>query len=189
MNTKETEVILEAIRLTYPNTFTYTDDDVQKVVSLWATLFRDVPYNQVNYALKTYIMTNKSGFAPTPGQLNGIIAEAKMGELPSADEGWSLVRKAISNGLYGSAEEFDALPELCQRVVGSADQLYDWTMLDAEGLNVVRSTFLRRYAEVLAKHEEYIALPENLAETRKMINGQNEVKQLAERITNGGNEK
>lgn len=188
MNTKETEVILEAIRLTYPNAFSINEGDAPKMVGLWASLFQYVPYEQVNYALKTYIMTNKTGYAPTPGQLNGIIAEAKMGDLPTADESWALVRQAISNGLYGSEEEFNALPELCQRVVGSPQQLQDWAMLDANGLNVVRSTFLRRYAEVLSKHEEYIALPENLAENRKTIS-QEKVKQLAERITNGQNDK
>ena len=183
MTTQETSVIMEAIRLAYQRTTVITQADAEKTLALWSTLWKDTPYEEVNYAVKTYIMTDASGFPPTIGQLNKIIADAKMSNLPSADVAWSLVRKGISNGLYGSREEFDALPEICQRVVGSASQLYDWAMLDANGLNVVRSTFLRRYNEVLEQDKELVALPSSLAENRqKLTEGHNKVKQLVERI-------
>ena len=183
MTTQETGVIMEAIRLAYQRTAVITQADAEKTLALWSALWADTPYEEVNYAVKKYIMTDTSGFPPTIGQLNHIIAQAKLSGLPSADEGWALVRKAIGNGLYHSETEFTALPPICQRVVGSPDQLSDWAMLDAQGLNVVRSTFLRRYREVLEKDEGILALPSSLAENRqKLSEGAMKVKQLAEGV-------
>lgn len=181
MTIQETAVIMEAIRLAYQRTAVMTQADAEKTLGLWSAIYAETPYEEVNYAVKKYIMTNTSGYPPTPGQLNKIIAEAKMSELPTADESWALVREAISNGLYGSEEEFNRLPDTCKRIVGSPSQLRDWAMLDAQGLNVVRSTFLRRYAEVLAKDEELLALPNKMAETRKSL-AQGKLKQLVEKI-------
>ena len=179
MTAKETSVIMEAIRLAYQKQFVITQADAEKTLALWSALFADTPYEEVNYAVKVFIMTDTSGFPPTIGQLNHIIAQAKMSGLPNADESWALVRKAISNGIYGSKEEFAQLPEICQKVVGTPQQIQDWAMCDSKGLNVARSTFLSRYREVLAKNEELVALPTSLAENRqKLFDGASKVKQL-----------
>lgn len=176
MTTQETSVIMEAIRLAYQRTAVMTQADAEKTLALWSTLWKDTPYEEVNNAVKSFIMTDTKGFPPTIGQINALITEAKMSKLPSADEAWGLVRKAISNGLYGAKEEFDALPELCQRVVATPSNLYDWANLDNKGLNVVRSTFLARYKDVLSEIEYSISLPPSLAENRKKLG--NAVKQL-----------
>ena len=187
MTTQETSVIMEAIRLAYQKTTVITQADAEKTLALWSALWADTPYEEVNWAVKTYIMTDSSGFPPTIGQLNKLITEAKASNLPSADASWSLVRKAIGNGIYGSESEFNALPEICQRIVGSSQQLYDWAMLDSKSLNVVRSTFLNRYKEVLAEEKDLLALPTSLAKNRqKLSEGSNRVKQLVGKI--GGNE-
>ena len=183
MTTKETSVIMEAIRLAYQRTAVMTQADAEKTLALWSAMFADTPYEQVNQAVKSFIMTDTKGFPPTIGQINALITEAKMSNLPSANEAWGLVRKAISNGLYGAKEEFDALPEICQKVVATPSNLYDWANLDHKGLNVVRSTFLARYSDVLADLEYSISLPEKLADNRKALaDSQNKVKALAEGI-------
>lgn len=183
MTVKETSKIMEVIRLTYQKTAVMTKADAEKALALWSALFADTPYEEVNYAVKTYILTDTSGFPPTIGQLNKIITDAKTASLPNADESWTLVRKAISNGIYGSEEEFAKLPNLCKRIVGDATQLYDWAMLDTKGLNVVRSTFLNRYREVRKEVEQLISLPTSVAENRKKLSeGQSKVKQLVGKI-------
>ena len=169
MTTQETSVIMEAIRLAYQRTAVITQADAEKTLALWSAMFCDTPYEEVNNAVKSFIMTDKKGYPPTIGQINAIITEARMGDRPSADEAWAMVRKAIGNGLYGAKAEFDALPESVQRVVATPSNLYDWANLDQKGLNVVRSTFLNRYAEVLAKDEYLLALPEKVAEKRGLL--------------------
>ena len=182
MTTQETGVIMEAIRLAYQRNAAITQADAEKTLALWSAIWKDTPYEEVNMAVKQFIMTDTSGFPPTIGQINGIIAKAKMSAMPSADESWALVRKAISNGLYGALEEFNQLPEICQRIVGSPQQIQDWAFLDGEGLNVVRSTFLRRYREVYIELEELVALPPSLAENRQKLADNGKLKRLAERI-------
>lgn len=183
MTVKETSKIMEVIRLTYQKTAVMTKADAEKTLALWSALFEETPYEEVSNAVKTFILTDTKGFPPTIGQINALITEAKTQSLPSAEEAWVLVRKAISNGIYGAREEFDALPEICKKLVASPTQLYDWAMLDNEGLNVAKSIFLRRYPEVIKDYKTQMALPPSVAEQRKQIGeGVNVVKQIAEKI-------
>ena len=120
---------------------------------------------------RKYIVIHRNGERNALGQF------IKGGKMSKA------VRKAIGNGLYGAKEEFDALPEICQKVVATPSNLYDWANLDHKGLNVVRSTFLSRYSDVLADIEYSISLPKKLAENRKALaDSQSKVKALAEGV-------
>ena len=186
MTSQQTSVIMEAIRLAYQKTCVMSEEDAKKTLSLWSAMFSEVPYEEVNQAVKQFIMTDTKGFPPTIGQINGLIAEAKMSNLPSGDEAWGLVRKAIANGLYGAKEEYDALPPIVQKVVATPSNLYDWANLDSKGLNVVRSTFLTRYNEVKADTRYILSLPPTLAENRqKLADSQNKIKALAEGVVHG----
>jgi hypothetical protein len=81
---------------------------------------------------------------------------------------------------YNAAEEFQRLPPLLQRIVGSPNQLREWAIMEAETVNsVVQSNFMRSYKAVVAQEKERAMLPES---TRQMITG------LAERmaLTDGG---
>lgn len=183
MNIKEAEVILEAIRLSFPNTFNYKETDMPKVVAIWTMMFEDEPYEEVNIALKSYISDSKTGFPPTIGQLKEYIVNNKASSFPTSEEAWSLVRKAIGNGIYGAKEEFDKLPPICQKLVVDPMQLYDWAMLDNEGLNVAKSVFLKRYPQVIADEKFQLALPKKVAEQRKAIaDSQSKIKMLAEGV-------
>lgn len=180
MTSKETSVIMEAIRLAYQKTAVMTEADAKKTLALWSAMFAETPYELVNNAVKSFIMTDTKGFPPTIGQINALITEAKMSGYPSADEAWAMVREAIGNGLYGSYEEFNSLPDICKKVVASPQNLYDWANLDYEGLNVVRSTFLKRYKEVINQTEYLVSLPPTVAEKRAQLSGS--IKMLAEKI-------
>ena len=59
--------------------------------------------------------------------------DSSMSEL----EAWSLVRKAVRNSGYHSVEEFEKLPEACQRAVGSAANLKEWALMDSERVETV----------------------------------------------------
>ena len=91
-------------------------------------------------------------------------------------EAWALVAKAVCNSNYNSAEEFEKLPPVVQRLVGAPSQLREWAAMDSETFNsVVASNFQRSY-KVRAKNErDFLALPssvktfmESIAEGMKM---------------------
>ena len=61
-------------------------------------------------------------------------------------EAWALVAKAIRNGIYGSREEFEALPESVRRVVGTPARLREWAVMDSDRVHsAVARDFRRAY--------------------------------------------
>jgi hypothetical protein len=74
-----------------------------------------------------------------------------------------LVMKATRNGLYGAKEEFDKLPPILQRLVGSPEQIRSWSLMSEDDIQTVVASNLMRSYRVVAKQEEYRqALPASL---------------------------
>jgi hypothetical protein len=87
----------------------------------------------------------------------------------SAFEAWHEVKKALSNGIYGSKEEFEKLSPICKRIVGSPAVLREWATLDSEELDtVVSSNFQRNYRAISENTRNYEKLPERV---RQMLPG------------------
>ena len=97
------------VQAAFPN---YKPPDKTVAVNTWFLMLADYPYHQVQMALKAYIATDTSGFAPSIGQIidkmQMINSNAEQNEM----EAWSLVSKALRNGNYKSREEFEKLPDL-----------------------------------------------------------------------------
>nr|DAO46155.1 MAG TPA: replisome organizer [Bacteriophage sp.] len=120
-------------------------------------------YNQIAGALKSYILADSTGFAPSIGQL---IAKVKTIEEPAQlneSEAWGLVSKAIRNGYYGAVEEFSKLPPLVQKAVGTPDNLRNWSQTNLESVEtVIQSNFLRAYRVEAQRAEEISKMPSDI---------------------------
>lgn len=137
---------------------------------LWAQMFSDDPVQEVAAAVKAFIAQDTKGFAPVIGQIKQLMLKVKSDDMGEG-EAWMLIRKAISNGIYGSCEEFEQLPEILQRVVGSPDQLEQWAML-TDGLDtVVQSNVKRAYRQELEREQFNRALP---TDVRTALTGDNQ---------------
>ena len=93
-----------------------------------------------------------------------------------------MVERACSNGIYGYKKEFEKLPPLVQKIIGSPSQIKDWAMCDMDVFNtVIASNFQRAYRTEATRQGEYNALP---PEIRALADS------LSERmlIGNGGND-
>ena len=78
-------------------------------------------------------------------------------------EAWNCVRKAIGNGIYEANEEFEKLPLILQRLVGSPNQISDWAKMSSEVINtVVASNFMRSYSARAENEREYLLFPTDL---------------------------
>ena len=85
------------------------------------------------------------------------------GEIREKMREWSLVRKAVRNSGYHSVEEFEKLPEACQRAVGSAANLKEWALMDSERVETVeQSHFIRNYRTTVQRISEEKKLPESI---------------------------
>lgn len=149
MTRDETINILMSIQAAYPN-FKVPDKTI--AVNTWYSLLEEYTYEQVSSAIKRYIQTNKSGFAPSIGQVIEQICNIYSNDTLNEMEAWGLVQKAVRNSTYHAEEEFQKLPEIVQRSIVSPGQLREWATMesiDGRALNVMQSNFMRTYrAEV-----------------------------------------
>jgi hypothetical protein len=104
----------------------FDKQDFANMINLWDVIFCEYDFKTVETAVIAYISTNTSQFPPAPAQITEMILKLKEStqEKPlEATEAWALVEKAIRNSSYNAREEFEKLPLLAQRAVGSADCL------------------------------------------------------------------
>lgn len=164
MTNEEVKKIIGTMILAYPN---YKPDNMSMLIELWKEMLSEYTYQQVAMALKAYIASDTSGFAPSIGQLVGKMQMINQPEELNEMEAWNLVSKAIRNGYYGAEEEFSKLPELVQKAVGSHEQLRQWAQTDIDSVeNVIQSNFMRTYRSVVERSLNVSKMP---VEVRKMI--------------------
>ena len=189
MNREETLAIMSVLKAAYPN---YYKDmkrhDADAIVSLWTEMFADEPARIVAAAVKAHIATDQKGFPPNIGAIkNSIVKLTKPPELGMSEmEAWNLVRQAIRGASMDessrkwrggvldprtSAEvNFERLPELLRRIVGSPRQLADWEQLDDDKINtVLQSNFMRSFRARASNEREYLAMPSDIRQTMESL--------------------
>lgn len=173
----ETEVrqLLAMTQAVYPN---YNPPSREAAVNAWLMCLSEYDNNVVMVAFKAYITTDTSGFAPSIGQLLDKLHAIQSPQELNEMEAWSLVSKALRNGYYGAVEEFDNLPPLVQKAVGSPDNLRNWSQTDTNSIeNVVQSNFMRSYRLVVNRENEIKKMP---ADVRTLIENVNKTSYSAQ---------
>lgn len=144
----------------YPN---YKPSNLSETVDVWNMMLEEYSYNQVSIALKAYVTSDTSGFAPSVGE---IVAKIQTISQPQELDGmaaWGLVSKALRNGTYGAVEEFNKLPPLVRQAVGIPDNLKNWATSDYQTIEtVIQSNFLRTYEVVVKRANEINRMPDNI---------------------------
>lgn len=187
MDRAETIKVLTVLRAAYPQFYAkQTAGDLQNIVALWTDMFEDESYQLVAAATKALIKTRDSSFPPSIGEISAKVRQISAQEKMTEAEAWALVVAAIRNGTYGAEKEFNALPPVLQRLVGSPRQLKEWAAMDADAVNsVVASNFQRSY-KVRAKNErEYAALPSSIKEYMAAIADGMRIPELEAKRTEG----
>lgn len=148
----------------YPN---YKPNNISETVDVWCMMLEDYNYNQISVALKAYVTSDTSGFAPSIGELIAKIQMISQPQELNEMEAWSLVSKALRNGTYGAVEEFSRLPPTVQEAVGNPDNLRNWATSDYKAIEtVIQSNFIKTYRSVTSRAEEIKRVP---AEIQKLI--------------------
>lgn len=170
MDRTETLKILSVLRGAYPAFYRdTTKKEAEAIAGLWEDMFAEDDYVIVAAAVKALIVADSKGFPPVIGQIKERIRQLTEPKEMTEAEAWTLVAKAVKNGLYGSKEEFEKLPADIRRIVGSPNQLRDWAMADSDALQtVVASNFQRSYRAIAKANKEYAALP---SEVKRMLDG------------------
>lgn len=160
MTREEAKKLIMIITAYYPN---WHPSDLTFTVNAWHAALKEYKYKDAEMALMSYTKTETKGFAPSPGQvIEKMHIVDKYTEL-SEMEAWTLVAKALRNGIYGSEEEFYGLPRIVQKAVASPSNLRNWAMADSESVEtVIQSNFLRTYRTVKDREAELKKLPDEV---------------------------
>lgn len=160
MKREETVKIIRIMSDCYPN---YKPNNLSETVDVWQMMLDEYSYNQVSIALKAYVTSDTSGFAPSVGE---IVAKIQLVSQPQELDGmtaWGLVSKALRNGTYGAVEEFNKLPPLVKQAVGMPDNLKNWATSDYQTIEtVIQSNFLRTYEVIVKRANEINRMPDNI---------------------------
>ena len=164
MNLVETAKLMAVLETAYPMFYAKkTQQEREDAIRLWAEMFAEEPGEVVAMAVKALIKSRVSTFPPGIGEITEKIQQITQPDQMTEMEAWNHVVKAVGNSAYNSGEEYQKLPPVVQRLVGSPSQLREWAVMDSETFNsVVASNFQRSY-KVRAKNErDYLALPSSV---------------------------
>lgn len=161
MTREEVAYILEVIQTEWRHDFRgMTAIEKANILSLWEKKFADDDAKLVGAAVDTIIVAGNMKYAPNIGAIKEQMRKLTDKQDMSEAEAWAKIKRAISNGLYGAKEEYERLPPLCQKLVGSPSQLWDWASLDSDELNtVVASNVQRAYRTMQQRENETAKLP------------------------------
>lgn len=167
MTREETVKIIRIMVDSYPN---YKPNDISETVDVWQMMLEEYSYQDFSVALKAYILSDDSGFAPSIGKLVSNIHTMTQPQELNEMEAWSLVSRAIRNSGYNSMEEFAKLPPLVQKAVGLPSQLRTWALDENYNEEVVSSNFIKCYRNELARQRELQKMPQNVRNLIKKAN-------------------
>lgn len=185
MTREETVKIIRIMCDSYPN---YKPNNISETVDVWCMMLEDYNYNQISVALKAYVTSDTSGFAPSIGELIAKIQMISQPQELNEMEAWSLVSKALRNGTYGAVEEFSRLPPTVQEAVGNPDNLRNWATSDYKAIEtVIQSNFIKTYRSVTSRAEEIKRAPAEIQKLIEKVN-QNSLKaQIEQKYQNNTN--
>lgn len=165
MNKQETTQILALLNAAYPAFYSKMSRmEIDGVIALWAEMFADDDFGLVKYALKELIATH-TGYPPDIAALKTKIAEVTQAatDKPTHEELWQKLKAAASNGYYNARAEFEKLPPVLKRYVGSPATLREYAMIDADTFNTVNHGQFLKQIKVIEDREEYAQkMPDNV---------------------------
>lgn len=165
VNREEIKKLIGGIVIAYPN---YKPQNMEMTVMLWEDMLSDYSYQECMVGLKTYIATDRTGFAPSIGALIDCINKITTRPSMAETEAWALVSKALRNSTYNSQSEFSKLPDAVKQAVGSPQILYQWAVDENFNEAVVSSNFMRSYKSVVKRNEEFARLPSAVKEVMRL---------------------
>jgi hypothetical protein len=152
--------ILRILKANYQNFYrNITKEEAEDIIELWSTMFNE-PLPVVLNAVKAVIVTKKD-YPPTIADVKEKIQLMTQTEFMTEQEAWNIIYRGICNANYRAKEQFEQMPDILQRLVGSPNQLREWAMMDSNTVKSVISSNLMRSYKARAKYNNDIqSLPD-----------------------------
>ena len=158
MTKKETWAPLLLIKNAYPTSFGKLDNETyENLCTIFSNCLENYPAEIVYKGFLAFYQTDTKGYPPTAGQIIDQINKLQHKDELLPSNAWNLVVRAIKNGNYGAEEEFDRLPPLVQKTIGSPQYLRDCASDCSFNASVARGQFEKNYS-ILIEREKYNSL-------------------------------
>ena len=152
MTREQTVALVRSVVDLYQN---WKPSNLTETVNAWNWALEDFPADAVKNALRIYLRTNDTGFAPSVSQLIACMYKSTDNERMTEGEAWSMVKKAIQDGNYHSAERYAELPEIVQKAVGNAEMIHQWAQTGSDEVNTVIMSNFQRTFRALTEREKF----------------------------------
>ena len=159
LKTDDIAKCIAIIKTAYPN---YKIENREVLFDLWMHSFDDMEPGEVAAGIDAYIRADRSGFAPSIGQIRAAVRSINRPQQLTEGQAWNMVYQALCNSNYHANEEFNKLPPDVRRAVGGPDQLREWAAMDFDGITVAESNFKRAYRGVADADRKNELLPDRL---------------------------
>lgn len=160
MDREQVLMIMKILKVAYPRFYTdMNKEDAESTIQLWCEMFKNENPRLVVGAVKNLI--NHFKYPPTIADVKEEMRKATEYRELDSTETWVMVRTAISNSAYHSAEEFAKLPKIAQKIVGTPEQLKYWAISNEYNEGVTKGQFLKQFDTMKQREkEEQNMLPE-----------------------------
>lgn len=172
---KRTEVtrLIGICSVNYKNWPEDDPDKFEMLVTLWAKMLEDTPYELAEAAVEKYIAEAK--FPPTIADIRERIADITVPQGKTAIEAWGDVLKAIRyHGSYNEPKALASLPTVTRKVVEAMGYR---TLCLSENEMADRAHFLKVYETMLKRERDDALMLQSTRDAIQRIQGE-EVKRL-----------
>jgi uncharacterized protein (UPF0297 family) len=169
MKPEEVLKILSVLEVNYPASFKRAEENEEAkkaIAASWYRVLKDKDYAMANKAVDYILCTNKTNFSPSVGFVRDLIIKMESGPEMTEMEAWEYVYKAIKNSAWHAQEEYQKLPPMIRKCVGSPEMLQSWSGMPIDSVqSVIQSHFVRTFRKRQELDYEYRALPDSIKDT------------------------
>ena len=152
MNREQTIAILKVLKVAYPRFYAeMSKKEAEDTINLWQEMFSGDNPALVTAAVKELV--NSFKFPPTIADVKDKMYELTKTDTETPVELWNAIKKAMRNSTYNAVEEFERLPEIAKKFVGSPNQLREWAISDDYNDGVIKGQFFKQ-VEILKQREK-----------------------------------
>ena len=151
MTKDQFKVLVKAMKAVYTNPGFIPD---QNAFDVWYGMLKDLDYAIASRAVQIYLQTEV--IPPTIAGIRNQLTKLTKSDGDNLNEmtAWELVKKARRRSGYYENEEFEKLPPIVQRAIGSPAKLHELSVSEDLNESVESSNFMRAFRVEQQREQE-----------------------------------
>ena len=150
------------LKAAYPQYYRgLNNTDLEAVVRLWETLFKEDKYADVAIAVHPLITTRTDTFPPVIGEVKQALRGVTRPDEMTAQSAWAEVMKCVKRGGYHAAEDWALLPDEIKAAI-SPEQIKSMAVSEDFNESVEKSLFFRTWNTVTERRRVADTVPASI---------------------------